>query len=72
MNLCDDRNTIIKLFEDKNIKPSDYPYNATSEELEEKSESESVLKSESESEFEESITERTKLGRQEKSNKQNP
>ena len=68
MNLCDDRNTIIKLFEDKNIKPSDYPYNATSEELEEKSESES----ESESEFEESITERTKLGRQEKSNKQNP
>ena len=44
--------------------------------MEEKSESESVLKSESESksesEFEESITERTKLGRQEKSNKQNP
>ena len=48
---------IIKLFEEKYIKPSDYPYNAKSEELEEKSESES------ESEFEKRIAERTKLRR---------
>ena len=34
MGLCNDKNMIIKLFEDKNIKPSDYPYNAKSEELE--------------------------------------
>ena len=36
MNLCDYRNMIIKLFEDKNIKPIDYPYNAKAEELEKK------------------------------------
>ena len=29
---------IIKLFEEKNIEPSDYPYNAKLEELREKSE----------------------------------
>ena len=45
MNQFKDKNMIIKLFEDKNIKPSDYPYNAKFEE----------------SEFEEHIAERTKL-----------
>ena len=64
MNLFNDRNMVIKLFEDKSIKPSYYPYNAKIEELEEKSESES------ESEFEESIAERTKMRRQ-KSDKEN-
>ena len=51
---------IIKLFEDKNIKHSDHPYNEKSEELEEEPKSES----ESESEFEESIAEKTKMKRQ--------
>ena len=53
MRLYNGRNKIIKLFEDRNIKPTDYSYNAKSEELEE-------VKSESEPEFEESILERTK------------
>ena len=55
MDLCNSRN---KLFEDKNIKPSDYPYNAKSEEIEEKSESE--YESESESEFEKKYSRKNK------------
>ena len=31
MKLCNSRNKITKLFEDKNIKPSDFPHNAKSE-----------------------------------------
>ena len=31
MNLYNDRNNIIKLFEDKNIEPNNFPYNAKSE-----------------------------------------
>ena len=51
MDLCNTRNVIIKLFEEKNV--SDYPYNAKLEKSE--SESESVL------EFEDIIAERTKI-----------
>ena len=58
MNLCNCRNIISTLFEDKIIMPSDYPHNRKSEELEEKSESEW------ESKFEESIAERTKTRKQ--------
>ena len=75
ISLCNGRNTTIKLFKEKNIKPSDYPYNAKSEELEEKSELESKSdlesQSELESEFEESVAERTKMKRQNKSDKEN-
>ena len=31
MNLYNSRNKIINLFENKNLKPSDFPYNAQSE-----------------------------------------
>ena len=44
INLCNYRNMILKLFEDKNIETIHYPYNAKSEELEEKSKSESGFK----------------------------
>ena len=52
MKLCNGRNKIIKLFEDKNIKPSDFPHNAKSE------------PEEFETKLEESIAERTKMRRQ--------
>ena len=55
MKLYNDRNKIIKLFEDKNIKPSDYPDNAKSEP----------------EEFEESIAERRKMRRQKNLMKKN-
>ena len=44
INLCNYRNMILKLFEDKNIETIHYPYNAKSEELEKKSKSESGFK----------------------------
>ena len=44
INLCNYRNMILKLFEDKNIETIHYPYNAKFEELEEKSKSESEFK----------------------------
>ena len=44
INLCNYRNMILKLFEDKNIETIHYPYNAKSEELEEISKSESGFK----------------------------
>ena len=56
----------IKLFEDRDIKSSDYPYNAKSDELEEKPESES----ETESKFEEGMAEKTNWDWQ-KSNQEN-
>ena len=55
MNLCHDRNTIILSYLKTDIKSSDYPYNAKSDELEEKPESES----ETESNFEEGMAEKT-------------
>ena len=58
MKLYNDRNKIIKLFQDKNIKPYyDYPYNAKFKESEEEK---------SEPEYEESIGETAKLRRQKK------
>ena len=61
MKLYNDRNKIIKLFEEQNIKLSDYPHNS-------KSEPEEFDKFEPE--FEESIAERTKMRRQKKSGKE--
>ena len=55
MHLHNDRNKIIKLFEDKYINPTDFPYNAETE-----TEPEVEYESEYEPEFEESIEERTK------------
>ena len=55
MNLCNFRNIIFRLFEDKINMPSDYPHNTKSEKLEEKSESEW------ESKFEESNNEIRKV-----------
>ena len=44
MNLCNGRSKIIKLFEDKNIVPSNFPHNAKSEQImESESESEPEL-----------------------------
>ena len=63
MKLHNDRNKIIKLFEDKNSKPSEYPHNAISE-PEEFEEFEA-------GEFEESIAERTKMRRPKKSYEKN-
>ena len=59
----DSRRKIIKLFEDKNIKPNDYPYNAKSEPDDE---CDRVKEFEPE-EFEESILEGTKIRIQKKS-----
>ena len=58
MSLYSGRNKIIKLFEDRNIKPSKYPHNAKSE----SKEYDGVEESEQESK--ESIGERVKLRRQ--------
>ena len=70
MNLCNGRSKIIKLFEDKNIVPSNFPHNAKSEQImESESESEPELEQISElrfklnPKFEESIAERTKMRR---------
>ena len=59
MKLYHDRNKITKLFEAKNIKPSDYPHSAKSE------------PQELELEFEESIAQRTNIRRQQKSDEKN-
>ena len=67
MKLCNGRKKIIELFEDKNIKPSDFPHNAKSEPEEferEEFELEEFEPEEFEPEFEESITERTKMRKQ--------
>ena len=53
MNLCDSRNKIIKSFEDKNIKPANYAYDAKAEPKEYDRVQESEEKSE------ESISEKT-------------
>ena len=58
MHLYTGRNKIIKLFEDKYIKPTNFPYNAEPEPELEKCESE--YKPKYVPEFEESITERIK------------
>ena len=52
MKLCNGKNKIIKLYEDKNIKPSNFSHNAKSE------------PEEFETKIEESIAERTKMRRQ--------
>ena len=78
MKLCNGRKKIIELFEDKNIKPSDFPHNAKSEPEEfereefepEEFELEEFEPEEFEPEFEESITERTKM-RKQKSDEEN-
>ena len=62
MRLCNGRNKVINLFEDKNIKPSGYSYNAKFEESEEEK---------LEPEFEKNIPERTRIRRQKKSNEKN-
>ena len=77
MKLYDGKSKIIKLFEDKNIDPSNYPYNAKSEseailepkeyELEDYLPKGSKLEESEPKEFEEIIAERTKLRRQKKS-----
>ena len=59
MKLYDGRNKIIKLFEKNNTVPSDFPYNAKTDKLEE---SEQELEQESERELIETIKERTKKG----------
>ena len=66
MNLCNTRNKIIKLFEDKNIKSRDNTYHAKPEpEPRIQTESESRLESRSELQlFEESRAGRAKLRRQ--------
>ena len=61
MKLYNVRNKIITLFEEQNIKPSDYPHNS-------KSEPEEFDKFEPE--LEESIAEKTKMRRQKKSGKE--
>ena len=40
MNLCNSRSKIIKLFEDKNIEPNDFPHNELKPESESEPESE--------------------------------
>ena len=67
MKLYNGRKKIIELFEDKNIKPSDFPHNAKSgpEELEpEEFELEEFEPEEFDPEFGESIAERTKMRKQ--------
>ena len=63
IKLYDSRSKIIKLFEDKNIKPSAFPHNERSEpdEYDEVEELEPK-------EYEENIRERTKLRREKRSN----
>ena len=56
MQLYNYRNKIIRLFENKNIRPSVYAYNAKSEEYDEAEKSEQK--------FDENIAERVKLRRQ--------
>ena len=63
MNLYNGRNKIIKLFEDKNILPSNYPHTAKSE----PKEYDEVQ--EPEQKFDESIGERVKLRRQKEDDK---
>ena len=63
MNLCNGRNKIIELFEDKNILPSKYPHTVKSE----PNKYDEVQ--EPEQKFDESIGERVKLRRQKEGDK---
>ena len=74
VRLYDSRSKIIKLFENKNIKSSNYPHNAKSELILEPKEYESEKYEPEEyeaKEFEETVAGRTKLRRQKKSDKKN-